>query len=255
MLDVKLDVGTRVRGRCNAVRVLPERRGCGSRPPRRSRLGRRDGLVQRIGGRHRADQISMMAPSLSGRRSSRARTTRPCRSGSAGNESRTAAAGPSAAPCTAPESARGFSARAAAAPRTGSRRAASSSDLPTPSALTQSTPLVPDGPCISWFISPTPMIDPISVCELDDGNPKYQVARFHTIAAMSSANTIAKPAPLPTCRINSTGSSCGCRTRRRRSRSSRRGSSTGRTRSPRRSVSASAYRSRWPPRSRCRGNR
>jgi hypothetical protein len=84
----------------------------------------------------------------------------------------------------------------------------SSSDLPTPSAWPQSTPLVPDGPCISWFISPTPMIDPISVCELDDGNPKYQVARFHTIAAISSANTIAKPAPLPTCRISSTGSSC-----------------------------------------------
>lgn len=52
------------------------------------------------------------------------------------------------------------------------------------------------------------MIEPISVCELDDGSPKYQVARFHTIAAISSANTIANPAPLPTCRISSTGSNC-----------------------------------------------
>ncbi|KGC97380.1 hypothetical protein DP62_6136 [Burkholderia pseudomallei] len=52
------------------------------------------------------------------------------------------------------------------------------------------------------------MIEPISVCELDEGRPKYQVARFHAIAAISSANTIAKPAPWPTCRISSTGSSC-----------------------------------------------
>ena len=39
------------------------------------------------------------------------------------------------------------------------------------------------------------------------GRPSYQVPRFQMIAAISSANTIAKPAPLPTCRINSTGSS------------------------------------------------
>ncbi len=51
------------------------------------------------------------------------------------------------------------------------------------------------------------MIEPISVCELDDGRPKYQVPRFQTMAAISRANTIAKPAPLPTCRISSTGSS------------------------------------------------
>ena len=54
---------------------------------------------------------------------------------------------------------------------------------------------------------PTPMMEPISVCELDEGRPKYQVPRFHRMAAISSANTMAKPAPLPTCRINSTGSS------------------------------------------------
>ena len=46
---------------------------------------------------------------------------------------------------------------------------------------------------ISWFISPTPMIEPISVCELDAGSPSYQVPRFQMIAAISSANTIAKP--------------------------------------------------------------
>ena len=51
------------------------------------------------------------------------------------------------------------------------------------------------------------MIEPISVCELEDGRPKYQVPRFQMIAAINSANTMAKPAPLPTCRISSTGSS------------------------------------------------
>ena len=51
------------------------------------------------------------------------------------------------------------------------------------------------------------MIDPIRVCELDAGRPKYQVPTFQMIAAINSANTMAKPAPLPTCRINSTGSS------------------------------------------------
>ena len=83
-----------------------------------------------------------------------------------------------------------------------------SSDLPTPSAWPQSTPLVPVGPCIIWFIRPTPMIEPIKVCELDEGRPKYHVPRFQMIAAMSNANTIAKPPLLPTCKISSTGSSC-----------------------------------------------
>ena len=54
---------------------------------------------------------------------------------------------------------------------------------------------------------PTPMIEPISVCELEAGRPRYQVPRFQMIAAISSANTIANPAELPTCRISSTGSS------------------------------------------------
>src|ERR1700744_1948913 len=56
-------------------------------------------------------------------------------------------------------------------------------------------------------MSPTPMMDPMSVCELDDGSPKYHVPRFQMIAAMSSANTMAKPAPLPTCKMSSTGRS------------------------------------------------
>ncbi len=44
------------------------------------------------------------------------------------------------------------------------------------------------------------------VCELEAGNPKYQVPTFQRMAAINSAKTIAKPDPLPTCRINSTGS-------------------------------------------------
>src|SRR3954462_8483071 len=51
------------------------------------------------------------------------------------------------------------------------------------------------------------MIEPISVCEEEAGRPKYQVPRFQRIAAISSANTIAKPAMEPTCRISSTGGS------------------------------------------------
>src|ERR1700722_3564123 len=83
-----------------------------------------------------------------------------------------------------------------------------SSVSPILGAWRQSTPLVPEGfVAISWFMSPTPMMDPINVCELDDGRPKYQVPKFHKMAAISKANTIAKPAPLPTCRISSTGNS------------------------------------------------
>ena len=51
------------------------------------------------------------------------------------------------------------------------------------------------------------MIEPISVCDDEAGSPSHQVPRFQMIAAISSANTIAKPAPEPTCRISSTGSS------------------------------------------------
>jgi len=44
----------------------------------------------------------------------------------------------------------------------------------------------------------TPMIEPISVWELEAGRPKYQVPRFQRMAATSRANTMAKPALLPT---------------------------------------------------------
>src|SRR5208283_3459332 len=81
-----------------------------------------------------------------------------------------------------------------------------SSVLPTLSAWPQSTPLVPVRTDINWLAMPTPMMDPTIVWELDDGSPKYQVPRFQMMAAVSSAKTMPKPAPLPTCRISSTGS-------------------------------------------------
>ena len=74
-------------------------------------------------------------------------------------------------------------------------------------ACDQSTPEVPSRPRNSALVMPTPMIDPIKVCELEAGNPKYQVPTFQMMAAIRSANTMAKPALEPTCRINSTGSS------------------------------------------------
>ncbi len=61
----------------------------------------------------------------------------------------------------------------------------SNSDRPTPAAWVQSTPLVPCLGFISWFAMPTPMIEPTMVCELEAGNPKYQVPRFQRIAAIN----------------------------------------------------------------------
>ncbi len=60
---------------------------------------------------------------------------------------------------------------------------------------------------IREFIRPTPTMDPIRVCELEAGRPRYQVPTFQMIADSSSANTIAKPAPEPTLITSSTGSS------------------------------------------------
>ena len=57
---------------------------------------------------------------------------------------------------------------AIANPKTGE----SSSDLPMLPACAQSTPLVPDRAFINWLAIPTPMIDPIKVCELDAGKPE-----------------------------------------------------------------------------------
>src|SRR3974377_872713 len=81
------------------------------------------------------------------------------------------------------------------------------SAFPTLVACPQSTPEVPSWPCSKALAMPTPMIDPINVCELDAGRPRYHVPRFQIIAAISSANTIANPAELPTCKISSTGRS------------------------------------------------
>src|SRR5271170_2936309 len=80
-----------------------------------------------------------------------------------------------------------------------------SSDFPIFVACPQSTPLVPVFGDSNWFAIPTPIIDPIKVCELEAGKPKYQVPRFQRIAATSKAKTMANPALLPTCKINSTG--------------------------------------------------
>jgi hypothetical protein len=78
----------------------------------------------------------------------------------------------------------------------------------TPMACDQSTPDVPepDG-AMNWFASPTPMIEPISVCDELAGSPSHQVPRFQTIAAISNAKIMAKPALPPTWRISSTGNS------------------------------------------------
>ena len=60
---------------------------------------------------------------------------------------------------------------------------------------------------MSALATPTPMIEPIRVWEEEAGSPSHQVPRFQMMAAIKSANTMAKPAPEPTCRISSTGSS------------------------------------------------
>ena len=83
----------------------------------------------------------------------------------------------------------------------------SSSASPILVTWSQSTPDVPSWPRIIALATPTPTIEPISVCELEAGRPSHQVPRFQMIAAISSANTIAKPALEPTCRMSSTGSS------------------------------------------------
>lgn len=43
----------------------------------------------------------------------------------------------------------------------------------------------------------TPRIDPISVCELDAGIPRYHVPKFHMIAAMRSESTTQIPNAIP----------------------------------------------------------
>ncbi|MNH43662.1 hypothetical protein D3C79_1056250 [compost metagenome] len=53
---------------------------------------------------------------------------------------------------------------------------------------------------------PTPRIEPIRVCELEAGMPKYQVPRFQVMAAASSEKTMARPCPVFTLISSSTGS-------------------------------------------------
>ena len=64
-----------------------------------------------------------------------------------------------------------------------------SSEMPISCAFVQFTAL-PSAPGSSEYAIPTPRIDPIRVCELDAGIPKYQVSKFHDIAEMSSAMTM-----------------------------------------------------------------
>ena len=81
-------------------------------------------------------------------------------------------------------------------------------DKPMSVTLPQLTPSPNLWPGSIEFATPTPMIAPISVCELDAGKPRYQVPRFHRIADRSSASTIARPAPTPLETSSSTGKSC-----------------------------------------------
>ena len=74
-------------------------------------------------------------------------------------------------------------------------------------AFDQFTPSPNTWPGVSECAIPTPMIDPMSVCELEDGSPKYHVPTFQAIAPTSSANTIASPTPGPPATRSSTGSS------------------------------------------------
>src|ERR1700730_16543051 len=62
----------------------------------------------------------------------------------------------------------------------------------------QSTPEVPVDPCINWLATPTPMIEPMRVCELEAGRPYHQGLRFQRMAETSRGNTMANPAAAPT---------------------------------------------------------
>src|ERR1043166_683150 len=81
-------------------------------------------------------------------------------------------------------------------------------EIPTSEAFDQFTPSPNRCPEDKMaFANPTPRIDPIKVCELDAGRPRYHVPKFQSVAEMSKANTMAKPAPDPTFRTSSTGRS------------------------------------------------
>ena len=52
----------------------------------------------------------------------------------------------------------------------------------------------PDQYTVLDAASAAPTMPPISACDDDDGSPKYQVIRFHTIAPISAQNTSPSPA-------------------------------------------------------------
>src|SRR5271157_1492440 len=69
-------------------------------------------------------------------------------------------------------------------------------------------PLRMGSSCIRALASPTPIIAPISVWELEAGIPLYQVPTFQVIAAIRMAKIMAVPALDPTLTKRSTGSKC-----------------------------------------------
>src|SRR5262249_32065104 len=84
----------------------------------------------------------------------------------------------------------------------------SSRDMPTSEALAQLTPspqLCP--PLRAELARPTPRIEPMRVCELEAGSPRYHVPRFQMIAEIRSENTMANPAADPALTTSSTGRS------------------------------------------------
>ena len=60
-------------------------------------------------------------------------------------------------------------------------------------AFCQFTPVLRGMSAIRALARPTPRIEPIRVCELEAGMPKYQVPRFQAMAALSMENTITRP--------------------------------------------------------------
>ncbi|MNN75487.1 hypothetical protein D3C81_1917930 [compost metagenome] len=60
-------------------------------------------------------------------------------------------------------------------------------------AFCQLTPSPSGMSLIRALARPTPRIEPIRVCELEAGMPKYQVPRFQVMAAASKENTMARP--------------------------------------------------------------
>ena len=64
-------------------------------------------------------------------------------------------------------------------------------DIPMSVALLQFT-AVSVAPRNKEYAIPTPKIEPIRVCELEQGIPKYQVSKFQKIALISDAIIILK---------------------------------------------------------------